>query len=55
VKCVGNDDTANGLLEMPLPWKSAKSADSHCRLEKSRQNAAPTFSHFHRPYCDLSF
>jgi hypothetical protein len=27
-------------MEMTRPWKSAKSADSHRRLEKSRQKAA---------------
>ena len=29
-----------GLMEMPRPWKSAKGADFHRRLEKSRQKAA---------------
>ena len=29
-----------GLMEMARPWKSANHADSHPRLEKSRQKAA---------------
>src|SRR5512136_64574 len=39
---------------MPRPWKSAKSADFHRRLGKSRQKAAGLSHIFHRPYRDLS-
>jgi transposase len=40
---------------MPRPWKSAKSADSHRRLEKSREKAARLFHIFHRPYYVRSY
>jgi hypothetical protein len=40
----------SGLMEMPHPWKSANSADSHRCLGKPRQKCGEPFPHSHRPY-----
>jgi hypothetical protein len=53
-KFVGNHGTTNGLMEMPRPWKSAKSADSHRRLENSRHKAA-RLSHISTGPASFSF